>query len=182
MKLAKINTSMVVAGSAVLISACALLISIQEMHIMRTQQKALMYPYVTTDMFYNGVGFGFRIKNSGNGLAKVNSYQLYSDDGIYFDNWLEVTQHYMPEVEGINYNVIQTAGNIRNEMIVPRDEVTLFFLNWTPEIRKYESSMRSLNIKVCYSSLLGEHWEIIEGIPTPVEEACQPDPQKEFDR
>jgi len=38
---------------------------------------------------YNGEGFGFRLDNSGNGLAKINSYQLYNDS-IYFNSWFEL--------------------------------------------------------------------------------------------
>ena len=69
----KINTNLLVASSAVFISLCALFISVQEMKIMREQQKATMYPYLTLGWVYNSDGFGVELKNSGNGLAKINS-------------------------------------------------------------------------------------------------------------
>ncbi|WP_299676538.1 hypothetical protein [uncultured Dokdonia sp.] len=71
-RLKKGNTNLIVAGAALFISLCALMIYIQEVHIMRAQQKATMYPYLILGSVYNEKGFGFQIKNSGNRLAKIN--------------------------------------------------------------------------------------------------------------
>lgn len=172
---------MLVAGSAVFISACALFISLQEVSIMRDQQKAIMFPYLTTDMTYNGEGFGFRLKNSGNGLARVYSYQIYNDS-IYFKDWFEVIEHYMPEAKEIDYGIISTVGNIRNEMIIPRDQMTLFFLKWTPETRILESRVKDLKVRICYSSLLHDHWLLEDGVPVELEEPAFVDMKKEFNR
>lgn len=162
-----------------LISACALLISVQEVHILRTQQKALMYPYVTGGIFYSGEGFGFRIKNSGNGLARVTSYQLFNDKR-HFKDWLEAINYYMPEADSINYGIIQTAGNIRNEMLIPKEEISLFFLKWTPETRILQKRIGDLKISICYSSLLDEHWIMENGTPVAVDSPCKIDLTKEF--
>ncbi len=172
---------MLVAGSAVFISACALFISLQEVHIMRTQQKAIMYPFLTTGLTYSSEGFGFKLKNSGNGLAKVNSYQVFNDS-IYFNSWFEAIEFYMPEATEINYGIVNTVGNIRDEMITPRDQVYLFFLKWTPETRILEKRVKGLQVRICYSSLLGDHWLLENGVPTEIEKPCKIDMNKEFDR
>ncbi len=78
-KLKSLNINSVVAFSAVFMSACALYISVQEVRIMRIQQKASMFPYLTVSRIYNSEGFGIRIKNSGNGLARIDSYQVFND-------------------------------------------------------------------------------------------------------
>lgn len=59
----KINTNLLVASSAVFISFCALFISVQEIKIMRSQQKASMYPYLTLGWTYNSEGFGVELKS-----------------------------------------------------------------------------------------------------------------------
>jgi len=67
-------------------------------HIMRTQQKASIYPYLTIGSSYTSKGFGIELKNSGNGLAKINSYQIYNDS-IYFKDWFDVLQTLAPDAK-----------------------------------------------------------------------------------
>jgi len=65
---------------------------------MRTQQKASIYPYLTIGSSYTSKGFGIELKNSGNGLAKINSYQIYNDS-IYFKDWFDVLQTLAPDAK-----------------------------------------------------------------------------------
>ncbi|RMB58508.1 hypothetical protein EAX61_09380 [Dokdonia sinensis] len=173
------NTNLIVAGSALFISACALLISVQEMRIMRTQQKASMYPYLTVGMSYNSEGFGYILKNSGNGLAKIDSYKV-ANDTLYFRDWFDVLQTVMPEAQGIDYSIINTAGNIRRQMITPGEEVNLIFLKWTTETRILEKRVRDLKIVICYASLLDEHWMIEDGLPIDLDTSCTITMEEEF--
>lgn len=168
-KLRTININLLVAGSALFISACALFLSIQEVRIMRTQQKASMYPYLTFNWSYTGKGFGIELKNSGNGLARITSYKVYNDS-IYFRNWIDVLKHYMPEAKTIGYASISTAGNIRDQMIPPGETKQLIFIKWSEEARILETRTRDLKVSISYSSLLDEHWVVNDGIPKQVEE------------
>ena len=177
----RINTNSLVAGSALFISACALFLSIQEVRIMRTQQKATMYPYITLNWTYNGEGFGIELKNSGNGLAKVNSYKVYNDS-IYFREWLDLISTYMPESKKLDYGFIRTTGNIRNQMIAPGETKKLIFIRWSEESRILQSRLNEEDIKVtlCYESLLGENWIVEEGIPSQIEAPCEILVEQEF--
>ena len=177
--LSKSNTNLIVAGSALAISACALFISVQEVRIMRTQQTATMYPYLTIGTRYSSDGFGIILKNSGNGLARINSYQVFNDNQ-YFKDWLDVLQATMPEAKNINYGIINTVGNIRNEMIAPGESKNLIFLKWTDETREIEKRLKSLKVTVCYSSLLDEHWQVVDGIPVSLEQKCAENIKNEF--
>lgn len=176
----KWNTNLVVAGCALFVSVCALFISTQEVRIMRTQQKATMYPYVTIGWTYNGQGFGIEIKNSGNGLAMVHSYKVYNDS-IYFKEWFDVINTVAPETVNIDYSMISTSGNIRNQMISPGETKTLIFLKWTPETRVLEKKVRDIKINVCYASLLEEYWIIENGTPLRINTKCEIVPNQEFD-
>lgn len=176
----KINTNSLVAASAVFISTCALILSIQEVRIMRTQQKASMYPYLTIGWTYTGEGFGVQLKNSGNGLAKVNSYKVFNDS-IYFREWLDVIKHYYPEAKGINYSLFSSDGNVRDQMISPGETKTLFFLKWTEETRELEKRIGGgLKVTICYSSLLDESWIIQDKTPELINEKCKVLMEQEF--
>tara|TARA_R110002126_G_scaffold129572_3_gene272495 strand:+ start:26698 stop:27258 length:561 start_codon:yes stop_codon:yes gene_type:complete len=164
----KINTNLLVASSAVFISFCALFISVQEIKIMRSQQKASMYPYLTLGWTYNSEGFGVELKNSGNGLAKINSYKVFNDS-IYFKEWLQVIKTYMPEANEIGYGNIITSGDIRNLMISPNETKKLIFINWTDETRMLHSRLENLEINISYESLLDEYWIVEDGIPRQTE-------------
>ncbi|MEL6970788.1 MAG: hypothetical protein AAFO02_11515, partial [Bacteroidota bacterium] len=52
-RLRTIDSNFIIAASAVVISLCALLVSLQEVRIMRQQQKATMFPFVTASRAYN---------------------------------------------------------------------------------------------------------------------------------
>ena len=175
----KINTNALVAGSAFIVSVCALFISVQEVRIMRTQQKATMYPYITLGWTYNAQGFGVELKNSGNGLAKVNSYKVFNDS-IYFREWMDVLTSYMPEATTIDYGNISTSGNIRDLIISPGETKRLIFVQWNEESRILQPKLEDLKISICYQSLLGDHWIVENGIPSEIKEPCQIFMEQEF--
>jgi len=170
---------MVVACTALFTSICALYLSVEQVRIMRIQQKATMYPYLTIGKVYNADGFGIRLKNSGNGLAKINSYQIYNDS-IHFKDWVEVVQILAPEAKRINYSVIKTSGGIQNEIITADEQIDLIFLQWTDETKKLEKVVQSLKVKICYSSLLDDHWLINNHTPVELGEPCRMESSKEF--
>lgn len=177
--LSKINATLLIAVAAVFISLCALFVSIQEVRIMRTQQKVSVYPYLTVGNFFNGEGFGIYVRNSGTGLAKINSYQVFDGDR-YFKNWQEVINFYAPEGHAIDYNIMSSSG-ILDQMIIPKERVDIISLPWNEETRKLTEKVASLKIKICYSSLLEDHWMIeIGGKSQELERPCQRDDEKEF--
>ncbi|TMM57204.1 hypothetical protein FEE95_11995 [Maribacter algarum] len=173
------NINIIVAFTALLTSVCALYISIQEVHIMRTQQKALMFPYLTLGKIYNSDGFGIRLKNSGNGLAKINSYKIHNDS-MYFKDWEQVVQILAPEAKNINYSIIKTSGGIQDEIITPDEDLNLIFLQWTDETRKLEKTIKSLKIEICYSSLLDDYWTVQGKVPVESSKKCRVDLEMEF--
>ncbi|WP_424003677.1 hypothetical protein [Maribacter sp. IgM3_T14_3] len=172
------NLNTIVAANALLLSACALYISVQEVRIMRVQQKATMFPYLTITKTYNSEGYGIIIKNSGNGLAKINSYQVYNDS-IHFRDWFDVLQNLSPESK-IDYSMINTVGSIQNEMITPNEKLNLIFLRWNDETRLFENNLSSLKVKICYSSLLGESWMVTDDTTSNLVDNCSFEIEKEF--
>jgi hypothetical protein len=178
-RIGNIPLGILISISALLVSICAIFISVQEIRIMRTQQSANMYPYVTVGKTYNGKGFGIEVENSGNGLARIDSYKIHLEDN-YFEDWSDILSSLAPEAKNIDYSLISTAGNIRNKMISPGETKNLIFLKWTPETRILEKRFRYLKVEICYSPLLGEHWTITNEIPLKIMDKCNIVPSEEF--
>ena len=61
---------------ALVISIIAMVTSIYEAGIMRSQQKSMVWPYLSVTQHYNSEGFGIKITNKGTGPAIVTSVQL----------------------------------------------------------------------------------------------------------
>lgn len=153
-----ININLFIAIAAIVISVCALVVSIYEVRIMRAEQKVSVYPYVSIGKFYNSNGFGLYVKNSGTGLARVNSYQIYVGDK-FFKNWLEIIDHYAPEGHHINYNIM-SSSTLHDEIITPNERVNIFEVRWTDETRALSEKVDGLVVKICYSSLLDDYWVV----------------------
>lgn len=175
----KLNMNLIIASTAVVISLCALVVSIQEVRLMRSQQKVSLFPYLTISEFYNSEGFGIRVKNSGTGLAKINSFQVFNDQQ-YFDNWLEVADAYSLEGDTINYGIMQSNG-IKDEIITPNEKVVLVYVDWTKATQNLPTRLNNLNIKICYSSLLDDFWLITkDNVRTELDAPCIKEEEKEF--
>lgn len=164
----KFNMNASVALSAFVVSCCALYMSFEEVRILRIQQRATMYPYVTVHRQYSSKGFGIVVKNSGNGLAHINS-QVVMLGTSYIQDWMEIGSILGIDTEEIGYHNMQINGSLKNQMIAPGEEKRLIFLSWNETSRKIEPHIEKIEVKISYSSLLDEHWITLDGQPTKVE-------------
>ncbi|MEM7573696.1 MAG: hypothetical protein AAF433_12375 [Bacteroidota bacterium] len=168
----RFDANMAMTITAVVISLCALFVSFAEVRIMRSQQKASLYPYLTIGQSYNEVGYGLYLHNKGIGPASINSFQVF-DNSQYFTNWLELANHYLPDSLSLGYDVMR-MNNIQNTIISPGEKIELVYANWTPASRLLQSQLGDLDFMLCYSSLLGDHWTIKGyGKPESINESCE---------
>ena len=86
----------------------------------------------------------------------------------------------MPEAKNVNYSLIDTSGNIRNQMISPGESKILIFIKWTDETRILEKRLQNMEIKICYESLLKDYWYIDSNIPNKIETSCIINKDEEF--
>ncbi|MEL7423957.1 MAG: hypothetical protein AAFN81_13235 [Bacteroidota bacterium] len=177
-RLRNIDSNFIIAASAVVISLCALLVSLQEVRIMRQQQKATMFPFVTASRTYNNDGFRLEVRNSGTGLAKINSV-LITDGEKYYTNWLEVIEAYLPDSLVFGYDKLK-MNTINGLIITPNESVNLFSVFWSPATRMLEERTRNLQLIICYSSLLDDHWKLEDGVQEPISEPCERIEEREF--
>lgn len=178
-RLRNINANRSVALAAVFISVCALYVSVQEMRLMRQQQKVSVYPHLSLSRHYTSEGFSVVVKNSGTGLAIVNSVQL-TDGDRYFKNWPEMISHYMPDSLALGYDRIKSSS-VNGEVLTPGEEVTLFEVDWLPGVRKLELATRDLKLRLCYSSLLEDNWILENETRWESSSACKKQSVREFD-
>ena len=169
--LPRFDANMAMTIAAVIISLCALFVSFAEVRIMRSQQKASLYPYLTLGQQYDNEGFGLYLANKGIGPARINSFQVFNSEQ-YFTNWVELANHYLPDSMSMGYDVLK-MDNIQNTIISAGESVRLISTRWSPTSRLLEERIRELDFVLCYSSLLEDHWRI-EGFkkPVPISSAC----------
>jgi hypothetical protein len=69
----KPDYQMTTAAAAALISACALALSFSEFSLMRSEQRAQVWPYIDIAISFGQDGFGVTLANKGTGPALIKS-------------------------------------------------------------------------------------------------------------
>ena len=174
----KISASQFSAIAALIVSVCALFVSIQEARLMRIQQEAAIYPHLVAGPSYDGDGFGLRLKNSGTGLAQIESMKVWTEE-IYFSNWIEVMDHFLPEGHNVGYNMMN-ATDINQMIVSPGEVVNLMRLPWTDTTRILLKHIQEIQYEICYCSLLGKCWKVHSELRKPVPATCFFEEGKEF--
>jgi len=153
----------VIALSAVVISGCALLVSIYEVKLMREQEKAMIYPHLTLGINYNSEGFQVFVKNSGTGLAKIRKVEVYSEEKAFRD-WMEIIAYYLPDGPSIGYDIM-SQNQFSGQVLPANESITLFGLPWetgsdtrNAAVRLLESHIRKLSYGICYCSVMDDCW------------------------
>ena len=151
--------------TAVVVSICALFISITEARLMKAQQKAMLYPHLDISPSYGANGFDISVKNSGAGIAMVKSVTVQDGDR-YFSEWMDVINHYLPDTHQVGYNLIYVS-DINKKAILPGEEIEVFRVPWNEETRILVDSLYNLKIRIDYCSLLDDCWEITNELDFP---------------
>lgn len=170
----KFRSDIFIGLTAVVVSICALFVSIRQSQLMKVQQEAMLYPHLTLGSGYSSEGFYITLKNSGTGLAIIKSVEVNCRE-TYFPDWSAVYDHYLPEDHNVGWNVV-SASSVQESVLIPGEEVNIFSTQWNPETRILVDSLETLNFKIQYASLLEEHWEISTDKRTPEKIKFKPKP------
>ena len=163
----KLRLDIIMSVTAVIISLCALFVSITEARLMKIQQKAVLYPHLDFGPSYSQEGFKIYVKNSGAGIALVKSVQVRCRDQ-YFNKWLDVVDYFLPDTNRVGYNMMSMEP-INEKAILPGEELRLLSIPWNRETRVLVDSMSNLEYRIFYCSILDDCWEITShtGFPNP---------------
>ena len=156
----RIDTNFVIALSAVVISLCALVVSFVEVSVMRSDQRASVWPYLDVGISYSSDGFRVTAVNRGLGPALVESVRI-DVDGDPVRDWDQVIERLLGPDSGIDYSVY-TTNTINGEVIPAERELVVFGVpgGWTPTKRQLADGLGRLDWTVCYCSVYGDCWSL----------------------
>ncbi|MFK7954331.1 MAG: hypothetical protein AB8B73_15880 [Ekhidna sp.] len=140
---------------ALIVSFAALITTIYEANILKSQQQALVWPYLEVEQSYTSEGFGFVAKNSGTGPAIVTSVEVtHGEEPIA--SFMDLLDILSPD-SSVNYYE-NTYRALNSSVFRPGEERTIFFMEWTPNNRALLKKAKDIKITVEYKSVLDDFW------------------------
>ena len=143
--------------AALVISCLALMVSVYEAQILKSQQKAMVWPYVKLDVSYSSQGFSLYAYNNGIGPAIINSMEV-SYDGEAVKNYDELLDALKPD-RAFGYNIVK-VGRLNKTVMKAGEQRQLLFIPFVEETKGLLDSLNKVNIKLQFSSVLESSWFI----------------------
>ncbi len=140
---------------AIVISIIAMVTSIYEAGIMRSQQKSMVWPYLSVTQHYDSEGVGIKITNKGTGPAIVTSVQL-DYKGIPMEN-KDVLFDSMNPDRTFGYDILRNTS-ISNYVFTSGEEIMLFGLPYNDETQIVLENIPKVRMRIGYRSVLDEYW------------------------
>lgn len=155
----KLNPEWIVAISAVIISLCALGVSVFQTRIMKEQQAHSVWPHV---QIYNSNlnGIELTMENKGVGPAIIQNAN-YSFDGKSVDGikaLMEVIRKADPTVSA-DSNFYFRYSDIQNIVLGPGDEHMILEVKY-PEANIILRAFNKIGFKLCYCSIQDDCWNL----------------------
>lgn len=140
---------------AIIISLGAMFISLYEARIMKSQQSAMVWPYLDMSQQYDNDGFAIEISNKGTGPAIINSVQI-DYNGIPIENMDILIDSLNPE-RTFGYDILRNS-TIGNQVIMSGEERVVFGLPYNDETNVVLSNLGKIRVRIGYKSVLEEYW------------------------
>ena len=142
------NWDKVTALVAVLIGACALVVSLYTAQLQRSQVQAQTWPFL--QLWQSDSGRTFSISNRGVGPARILDVQVRAD-GKEVSSFAEAFQ----VLVGRSPTALQTSYFSRR-VLAANEDVRMASFGSDGDYRAFFAQRGRLSIQVCYCSLLGE--------------------------
>jgi hypothetical protein len=173
---------------ALAVSALAMLSSMLQFTVQRSQERAAAWPFISLNTNYSGEGFAFVVQNKGMGPALVRRVDVFLD-GKPVDGWPGVLDGLYGEGHPYGWDRIG-ATDVEDRVFAPGERVEAFDIPWRlpdgpdgtkgaddPRVREGFGNADRFTVRVCYCSVLGDCWISREGIDHVVVDACPVRPQ-----
>ncbi|MEM9076116.1 MAG: hypothetical protein AAGC43_03710 [Bacteroidota bacterium] len=141
--------------AALIISIIAMVTSMYEASIMKSQQKSMVWPYLSVTQQYDNKGFGIQITNKGTGPAIVTSVQLEYKGTPIKD--VEMLMDSLNPKRTFGYDILRN-NTIGNYVFTSGEEIMLFGLPYNEETRIVEKNVPKIRMQIGYKSVLDEYW------------------------
>ncbi len=141
---------------ALVISVIAMATSIYEANIMKSQQKAMVWPYIELTERSNAHGFGVEVANKGTGPAIITSVQI-DHKGRPVEN-IDVLLDSLNPDRTFGYDLLRNS-TIGNQVFMSGEKREVFGLPYNDETRIIRDNLlKHVRMRVAYRSVLDEHW------------------------
>ena len=140
---------------ALIISVIAMFTSIYEANIMKSQQKAMVWPYLDLSEQYDANGFGIEVSNKGTGPAIITSVQV-DFKGNPVAN-IDVLLDSLNPKRTFGYDILRNS-NIGNQVFMSGEKQLVFGLPYNEETRIVLENLKHVRMRVLYKSVLNEQW------------------------
>lgn len=140
---------------ALLVSFAALITTIYEANILKTQQQALVWPYFEVYPNYTSEGFSVVARNLGTGPAIITSVETRYG-GELVGSFFEVIDQLDPDSTISRYSF--NYRSLNNTVLKAGEERVVFLMPWSPKTREMVQRAKPLSFKVEYKSVLEDYW------------------------
>ena len=140
---------------AIIISLVAMFISLYEATIMKSQQSAMVWPYLDLSQKYDNDGFTIEVSNKGTGPAIINSVQV-DYNGHPVEN-IDVLMDSLNPNRTFGYDILRNSS-IGNQVFMSGEERIVFGLPYNDETRIVQSNLDKIRVRIGYKSVLEEYW------------------------
>ena len=167
---------------AIVLSVCALLVSVFEVSAIRDEVRFQVWPFVSVGTGYSSDGYRIGIQNKGVGPAKIRRIEFFWDGEPIAseqrsDVFNELVRRAVGDEAAFDYSVYRMSDPEGG--VMSADEATnLFSVEWTETSRKLADAWgENLFVTVCYCSVYDDCWlaELNGGEPGRVS-ACPASP------
>ncbi|MEM7284269.1 MAG: hypothetical protein AAF438_21915 [Pseudomonadota bacterium] len=167
----------VVSVFAILLSLCALLVSVIEVSAIRDEQRIQVWPFLQLSSQYGPEGYRILLKNKGIGPARVKSLAVLNDGQVATDIDTLIST-LVGEEKAFSYDVYE-INEPAPGVLSPDEVVVLFAVPWdvaekNADTRLFVKRWNEVgSVRACYCSVYDECWlaELNQGEPEAID-AC----------
>jgi len=154
MSLRNLESNSYVAGAAIFISFCALVVSAYEVRTMRQQQKMSVWPYLESSYGNKEDGVGIQLTNKGIGPALVKSVVMSYEDTV-IKNWDQLFK----TVAGPGPHRRVTSF-IHGRAIMAGETIELVKITDPDLIQALMQAVEKIELTFQYGSVYGDSWHL----------------------
>ena len=168
-----ISGQTLMAISAIIVSLCALGVSVYQAKIMRETQKATVWPFIEILPSNTQEGSSLGIYNKGTGPALIKAVTV-SHENQYFKNWDAVFDQALDD-ETVKY----TWSTVYGRVLAPNDVVNAIYLNREDAMR-VGAILGAFSFEICYCSVYDDCWTTNLSRQTKTAASCEVDQENGF--
>ena len=149
-----LEPDMLIALSAILVSFCALGVSVVQVQLMRQEQRANAWPRV--EAYVNtGSAFLMKLTNKGFGPAMIKAV-VVTVDSVPIADWRGVMAALVP-----NDSIELTQSKITDVVISPQSEVQMIAVARGVQSDSVSGQVERVGMRVCFCSIYDDCWWLL---------------------